>query len=172
MDAQSIIQNFINSMPGGQGQQQQAQAKTFTTLQDLLTTKNTIPWADTVDEATANNLLAYLPPQLVTLARSAEDILDAHPLSLEQKRDILRRVLRSPQFHQSLSSLTYALRDGGLPSVAGALNIPVRDGGFIRRGGVPLGGGEAVETFLDGVKDVVKKEQEGNDGDDMDTSGQ
>lgn len=160
-------------MPGGRNQAQQAQGKLFTTLQDLLTTSNTIPWIDHIEESQANNLLAYLPPQLVSLARSREDILDAHPLSLEQKKDIIRRVLRSPQFHQSLSSLTIALRDGGLPSVSGALNIPVRDGGFIRRGGVPLGGGEAVETFLDGVKDAVSKDmEEDGQGDDMDTGEQ
>ena len=81
-------------------------------------------------------------------------------ITLEQKKDILRRVLRSPQFSQSLASLTIALRDGGLPSISEALRIPVRHGGFMRRGGgVPLGGGEAVEAFLDGVKDAIKQNQ-------------
>lgn len=55
-----------------------------------------------------------------------------------------------------------ALRDGGLPSVSEALRIPVKDGGFIRRGGVPLGGGDAVEAFLNGVKEG-EKVKEGED---------
>src|SRR5206468_9208117 len=70
---------------------------------------------------------------------------------------------RSPQFSQSLSSLTIALRDGGLPSLSEALNVPVRNGGFMRRGGVPLGGGDAVEAFLDGVKEFVEKEDRAED---------
>ena len=91
------------------------------------------------------------------------------PLTFNQKKDILRRVLRSPQFTQSLASLTIALRDGGLPSLSEALNIPVKNGGYMRRGGVPLGGGEAVECFLDGVRDAVKKANEGEGEDQMDT---
>lgn len=78
-------------------------------------------------------------------------------LTLEQKRDILRRVLRSPQFTQSLGSLTVALRDGGLPSISDALKIPVANNGFMRHGGVPLGGGDAVRAFLEGVKRHVEE---------------
>lgn len=170
-------------MPGSGQQQQQAQGKLFTTLQDLLTTPSTIPWVDqeSVGEEEVDSLLQFLPPQLQALAARAanpdmEDEIDEETeaalvstLSLDQKKDILRRVLRSPQFIQSLASLTIALRDGGLPTVSGALNIPVKNGGYMRRGGVPLGGGEAVEAFIDGVKDVVKKQEEGGDDDQMDT---
>jgi 26S proteasome regulatory subunit N13 len=116
----------------------------------------------------------------VTLAQEADD--DAalntdhasveaaeQALGLDQKKDILRRVLRSPQLSQSLASLTVALRDGGLPSISEALNIPVRNGGYMRRGGVPLGGSEAVQAFLEGVKDNVQEEQQGTQ-DRMDTA--
>ena len=178
MDANSIIQNFIQSMGGDQSGQAQAQGKLFTTLQDLLTTPSTIPWVDSVDEAKVDSLLQFLPPQLITLAQQANADSDSmttqdpptsfEPLSLHKKKDILRRVLRSPQFTQSLASLTIALRDGGLPSLSEALNIPVKNGGYMRRGGVPLGGGEAVEVFLDGVKDAVK-DKEKKDDDQMDT---
>ena len=89
-------------------------------------------------------------------------------LNIDQKREILRKVLRSPQFSQSLSSLTGALRDGGLPTISEALKIPVKDGGYVKRGGVPLGGGDAVEAFLDGVKEFVEKES-GSDEGKMDT---
>jgi len=137
------------------------------------------PWIDSADSEVVDRLLQYLPPALVTLAQEADDmsalntdhasIMAAEQaLSLSQKKDILRRVLRSPQFSQSLSSLTIALRDGGLPSISEALNIPVRNGGYLRHGGVPLGGGEAVEVFLEGVRDSVTKEED-EGGDQMDT---
>jgi len=95
-------------------------------------------------------------------------------LSMEQKREILRKVLRSPQFSQSLGSLTAAIRDGGLPSISDALKVPVENGGFLRRGGVPVGGGDAVESFLNGAKAVVEKEGQqsggGKDESHMDTT--
>lgn len=77
---------------------------------------------------------------------------------MEQKKDILKRVLRSPQLNQSLGSLTVALRDGGLPNVSQALKIKVKNDGYIKHQGMPLGGGEAVEAFLEGVKKTVQDE--------------
>ena len=89
---------------------------------------------------------------------AAEAAIEA--LSLEQKKDILKRVLRSPQLHQSLGSLTVALRDGGLPMIGEALGLKVRNGGLVRGGSMPLGGGEAVEAFVEGMKQQVKEEGE------------
>lgn len=173
MDANSIIQNFIKSMGGEEaGQARQGpQGKLFTTLQDLLTTNSTIPYLESIDETEVDRLLQYLPPQLITLAKTAEDVPDGAELTLAQKKSILNRVLRSPQFTQSNSSLTIALRDGGLPSIADALGVPVQNGGFMRGGAMPLGSGEAVEAFLEGVKDQVKKDvgPQGRGGDSMDT---
>lgn len=150
---------------------QTAQGKLFTTLQDLLTTASTIPYLDNIDEAEADRLLQYLPPQLLTLAKTAEEVPEGSNLNLGQKKSILARVLRSPQFTQSNSSLTVALRDGGLPSIADALGITVQNSGYMRGGAMPLGGGEAVEAFLEGVKEQAKQErgegQQGGDG--MDT---
>ena len=178
MDANTIIQNFIRSMPGGQPGSQES---LFTTLADLLPSASTLPVVESADAATVDRLLEYLPPTLVSLAQETGDVMsttdqDLAPieaslqaLSLEQKKGILRRVLRSPQFTQSLSSLTIALRDGGLPSLSEALSIPVRNGGFMRRGGVPLGGGDAVEAFLDGVREHVENE-ESTEKNDMDTT--
>jgi 26S proteasome regulatory subunit N13 len=178
VDANTIIQNFIRSMSGGQPS---AQESLFTTLADLLTPASTIPFIESADTVTVDRLLEYLPPSLVSLAQEADDVVltttqDSTPIdaslqaiTLAQKKGILKRVVRSPQFSQSLSSLTIALRDGGLPSLSEALNIPVRNGGFMRGGGVPLGGGDAVEAFLDGVKEFVEKE-DGVEKDDMDTT--
>ncbi|KIV82971.1 hypothetical protein PV11_05033 [Exophiala sideris] len=176
-----IIQNFIRSIGGNHDQNRQAapQDRVFTTLAELLTPASTIPWIESADSSLVDQLLQYLPPALVTLAQEGDDMsalntdhasIEAaeQALSLDQKKDILRRVLRSPQFSQSLASLTIALRDGGLPSISEALNIPIRNGGYMRRGGVPLGGGEAVEVFLQGVKDSVQKEKHQTEGDSMD----
>lgn len=80
-------------------------------------------------------------------------------LSTDQKREIIKRVMHSPQLHQSLGSLTVALRDGGLPMIGDALGLKVEHGGSIRGGTMPLGGGEAVEAFVKGVKNTVEDEQ-------------
>jgi len=168
MDANTIIQNFIRSMPGGQPT---AQENIFTTLAELLTPASTIPLIDNADDAAVDRLLEFLPPTLVSLAQETDDddLLEdpatagtktSAPLTTAQKKGVLRRVLRSPQFAQSLNSLTFALRDGGLPTISEALRIPVRNGGFMRRGGIPLGGGDAVEAFLDGVKGHVSGDSE------------
>lgn len=152
----------MNSLGGNQNQAQDP----FTTLQDLLTPTSTLPFIESADDKTVDNLLSFLPPSLLLLASDVEDVsgedtevAEAVMLFLDssQKKNILRKVLHSPQFVQSLSSLTVALRDGGLPSVSEALKIPVKNGGFLRRGGVPLGGGDAVKAFLEGARSHVKE---------------
>ncbi|KAI9756259.1 MAG: hypothetical protein M4579_003926 [Chaenotheca gracillima] len=174
-ETSALVQNFLASLQGGsgaKGQQDQAQEKPFTTLPDLLPSSSTIPIVDAAGNAEVDNLLSYLPAALPILAQEVDDLSSVEPsseaaqaalqaLSLEQKKDILRRVLRSPQLNQSLGSLTTALRDGGLPSVSEALRINVENGGFMRRGGMPLGGGDAVQSFLDGVKKTVEEEKKG-----------
>jgi 26S proteasome regulatory subunit N13 len=82
---------------------------------------------------------------------------------LAEKKEILEKVVRSPQFIQSLGSLTVALRDGGLPSISEALGVKVKNGGYTRHGGMPLGGGEAVEAFLEGVKKGIQDEDDGDE---------
>lgn len=177
-DAAIAVQNFLRSMQGNQAlsnQQEQPQGKISTTLPDLLPASTTIPVIDSADSAFVDNLLGHIPPVLLLLSQEANDISSVDPnsetakaaieaLSLDQKKQILRKVLRSPQFFQSLASLTTALRDGGVPSISEALRIPVENGGFIRRGGVPLGGGEAVEAFLKGVKSSVEKKDDVEEG--------
>ncbi len=175
-DPSSVIQNFLKSIGSHGGQGIQAE-KPFTTLPDLLTVSSTIPIVESADENTIDHLLDFLPPQLKLIALEIDDVSEVDPdseeakmvfqtLELEQKKQILRRVLHSPQFSQSLASLTVAFRDGGLPSISEALKIKVENGGFMRRGGVPLGGGDAVEAFLEGVK---KEVNEKDNVDQMDT---
>lgn len=117
-------------------------------------------------------MCAHLPASLFLLSQeSAASFSTAEPsqettraaieaMATEQKRELLARVLRSPQLNQSLGSLTFALRDGGLPMVAGALGVEVEHGGTVRGGTMPLGGGHAVEAFLEGIKRSVEKEKQ------------
>jgi 26S proteasome regulatory subunit N13 len=168
----------LKSLGGRQSQSQsQDPERPSTTLQDLLPPSTTLQFIDSADTNTADYLLSFLPPALLLLAQgNAEEASEADTdpelaqaallsLDLSQKKDILRKVLRSPQFMQSLASLTVALRDGGLPSISEALQIPVANGGFMRRGGVPLGGGDAVDAFLDGVRQHVKEKDSQMDTD-------
>jgi len=131
-----------------------------------------------IDGATddfVDNLLGFLPPAVLVLARQETsddgDPVPTEPdaglaaaaraaMSREEKTALLKKVLRSPQFHQSLTTLTAALRDGGLPTVANALGINVENGGFVRGGTMPLGSGEAVEAFVEGVKKEVQEKQQ------------
>lgn len=170
-DAAEAVHNFLRSMQGNQAlssQQTQQPPILFTTLPDLLPTSITISVIDAADSTFVNKLLSNLPPILLLLGQEADDASSAEldsetakaameALSLGQKKEMLRKVLRSPQFMQSLGSLTGALRDGGLPTISEALGIPTRNGGYVRGSGVPLGGGDAVEAFLDGVKVLIKE---------------
>lgn len=186
-EAAAAVQNFLRSLQGSQtmGKQQQdiIQGKSFTTLPDLLPLATTIPVIDSADQAFVDNLLTYVPPTLLLLAQEVDDLSSADPnsesaeaaieaLSLDQKKDLLRKVLRSPQFSQSLGSLTMALRDGGLPSIGKALKIKLENGGFMRKGGMPIGGGEAIEAFLNGIRAAVEEDEEATDSENgnMDTS--
>lgn len=172
-DAATVVQNFLNSLKGGQGMsQQQAQGQMYTTLVDLLPSSTTLPILESASSAQIDNLLAYLPPTILLIAQESAGKIDGmvepnaettsaaiQALSLGQKKEILRKVLRSPQFHQSLGSLTMAIRDGGLPSIAEALGVKLQNGGLVRGGSVPLGGGDAVEAFVEGVKKTVEEKK-------------
>lgn len=171
-DAAVAVQNFLRSMQGNQALGEPHTQKldsAFTTLPDLLPSSTTIPVIDGANESFIDNLLLYVPPTLLVSNPDSEVFGSKDPnpeivkaairsLELDVKKKLLKKVLRSPQFFQSLSSLTVALRDGGLPTIADALGVPIENGGFTRRGAVPVGGGEAIKAFLDGVKKFVEKE--------------
>ncbi|KAJ5620025.1 hypothetical protein N7510_004009 [Penicillium lagena] len=146
-DPSSVVNDFLKSLGGRAPAQDPEQPST--TLQDLLPPSTTLPFIESANATTADHLLNFLPPALLLLAQGNAEALEADTdpelaqaallsLDLPQKKDILRRVLRSPHISE-------------------ALEIPVANGGFMRRGGVPLGGGEAVEAFLDGVRQHVKQ---------------
>lgn len=88
-------------------------------------------------------MIANLPPALIP--KNATNA---------QKKHVVKKVLQSPQFGQSLISLTVALRDGGLRGVADSLGVPLKPG--------EEGAGEdQVGIFVRGVRRGVEKEQEG-----------
>ncbi|KAI1907782.1 hypothetical protein LOZ61_005944 [Ophidiomyces ophidiicola] len=173
-DPSVVVQNLLRSLQGNNdASHPEPTEKVFTTLNELLPPLSTLPLVESADMNEIDNLLTFLPSTLLMLELglkipaaevSPQEAKDALAyLDLDQKKSILRRVLRSPQFAQSLGSLTVALRDGGLPSISDALQIEVENGGFMRRGGVPLGGGEAVQAFLNGVKRHVEKKTDRED---------
>ncbi|KAK5718042.1 hypothetical protein LTR15_008886 [Elasticomyces elasticus] len=176
-DTNSLVQNFLQSLnqptQTRQQQQQHQQDIPYTTLPELLTPATTLPFIASATPDQIDTLCSMLPPELFLLAQesnSTSSSSDPNPtpaageaaieaLSLEQKKEIIIRALRSPQFQQSLGSLTVALRDGGLPMIGEALRLDIEHGGVIRGGSMPLGGGRAVEAFVEGVKRTVEEEE-------------
>ncbi|KAI0594464.1 proteasome complex subunit Rpn13 ubiquitin receptor-domain-containing protein [Biscogniauxia sp. FL1348] len=171
-DAATAVRNFLDSLKGGAGAAaSQEGGKLYPLLSDLLPPPVTVPMARSATEEQVDNLLSYLPPSVLVLSQQADvgdstaeptaDAIEAAKaaMSLGQKKALLEKVLRSPQFHQSLASLTMALRDGGLPTVAEALEIKVENGGYMKGSQMPLGGGDAVEAFVEGVKKTVQQKE-------------
>ncbi|KAK6072549.1 hypothetical protein SCUP515_07380 [Seiridium cupressi] len=172
VDAATAVRNFLNSLKGGAGGAggaSQGQEKLYPLLSDLLTPPTTVPVAQDATEEQLDELLSFLPPQVLILSQQADsgdasteptaDAIEAakQAMSIGQKKALLVKVLRSPQFHQSLTSLTMALRDGGLPTIAEALSVKVENHGYMKGSSMPLGGGDAVEAFVEGVKKTVEK---------------
>ncbi len=179
----SIVQNFMNSLKGGNlsSNTQQSGGESFTTLLDLLWPSHTVPTIKNAPDELIDALCAQLPTTPFLLEAEVDDIDQIDPnsetaqmvvqtLDQESKRDVLERVLRAPQLRAALGSLTEALRQGALPTVSQALNLDVEHGGYMRGGAMPLGGGDAVKAFLEGVKKTVEKENKGDGDDEMDES--
>lgn len=166
-DASAVVQNFLRSLQGSNlqaGRQESSIDKPFGSLSDLFSTQDTVSFVNSASPAEVDRLCSHLPTSIFLLSQESSGSLAAtestpeaaqaaiEALSTKQKREILERVLRSPQLHQSLGSLTVALRDGGLPQIGAALELEPENGGLIRGGSMPVGGGEAVAKFLESVK--------------------
>jgi 26S proteasome regulatory subunit N13 len=173
----------MNSLKGGKtssgSSQQQGSNDPFTTLLDLLWPSHTIPTVTNGSEDLIDTLCAQLPTTPFLLEAEVEDVDQIDPnsetaqmamqtLTKEEKIEVLKRILTAPQLRAALGSLTEALKTGALPTVSQALKIDVENGGFMRGGGMPLGGGDAIKAFLEGVKKSAEKEKKGDN--EMDTS--
>ncbi|OAL04165.1 hypothetical protein IQ06DRAFT_291767 [Phaeosphaeriaceae sp. SRC1lsM3a] len=184
-DVSSIVQNFMNSLQGGNlgagGSSSQQNSDPFTTLLDLLWPSHTISTVDKASPEFIDALCAQLPMTPFLLEAEVEDVDQIDPnsetarmamqtLDQSEKVEVLKRILRAPQLRAALGSLTEALKTGALPTVAQGLKIDVENGGYMRGGAMPLGGGEAVKAFLEGVKKTVEKEDNEDEDDDMDTN--
>ena len=174
-ETQTVINNFLQSLQGGNfaASTQQQIDRPFASLSELLIPDITIPALSNASEEHLESLLSLLPPTLTMLAAGGAqddsvDVQNPDPetleaikmsLSMEQKRQVLNKVLRSPQFSQSLSSLTDAISDGGLPTISEALKVPMEHGGYNPGGAVPLEGANAIDSFLKGMKKKVEDEK-------------
>ncbi|KAI6785643.1 26S proteasome regulatory subunit N13 [Emericellopsis cladophorae] len=173
-DASEAVRNLLSSLaeqPGLSGGQSQTQDKPYPHLSHLLPTFITVAMVDYIaanDPARLDSFLSFLPPSVLVLSgpnpeassgndepAAAEVEKAKAAMSHNDKKALLKKVLRSPQFFQALGVLTQALRDGGLPGVADALGIRVENGGYLPNGTMPLGGGQAIEAFVEGVKKTV-----------------
>ncbi|KAF1919726.1 proteasome complex subunit Rpn13 ubiquitin receptor-domain-containing protein [Ampelomyces quisqualis] len=173
----STSRNRHNSTGGSSSQQS---SEPFTTLLDLLWPSHTISTVDKASPELIDALCAQLPMTPFLLEAEVEDVDQIDPnsetahmamktLDQSEKVEVLKRILRAPQLRAALGSLTEALKTGALPTVAQGLKIDVENGGYMRGGAMPLGGGEAVRAFLEGVKKTVEKENKDGD-DEMDTT--
>jgi 26S proteasome regulatory subunit N13 len=170
----------MDSLKSGSGQQQQQHqgGGDFPTLLDLLWPTTTRPIIEGASDELIDALAAQLPTTPFLLEAEVEDVDQIDPNGEEaqmvvqtmgqaEKREVVQQLLRAPQLKAALGSLTEALKTGALPTVAQALNIDVEHGGYMRGGAMPLGGGDAVKAFLEGVKRTVEDEDE---DDNMDES--
>jgi len=84
-------------------------------------------------------MISNLPPALVP-----------ENASESQKKEIIAKVLRSPQFAQGVKSLSAALREGALRGVAESLKIPTLPG--------EADTADQVEAFIRGIKREIERE--------------
>lgn len=154
LDATSIVQNFLHSLENNPALPESVSRQSCLSLVDLLSSSTTTPILNSASPSFVDRLLTFLPPSLVDTGPNPP------PLSLDEKKLLVHRVIRSPYFHQSLESLTMAIRDGGLPSLAEALQLKVTNSGWVSDGTAPLGGREAMVAFLYGVRRQVEEEED------------
>ncbi|KAK6520110.1 hypothetical protein TWF506_000397 [Arthrobotrys conoides] len=138
LDVASLIRGI--SIPGGGASSSKQQG--FLTLPSLLQPNVTTTILES--KAIRQKLLANLPPALT-----------ANVNTEYQEKELLRKVLHSPQFSQATATLTVALREGGLRGVADSLGVKLDLEGAGTQGG--------VEIFVSSVKKEAEKEDDEGD---------
>ncbi|KAK6340232.1 hypothetical protein TWF730_001997 [Orbilia blumenaviensis] len=140
LDVASLIRGI--SIPGAGGASTSRQQQGFLTLPSLLQPNVTTTVLES--KAIRQKLLANLPPALTA------DVNTEY-----EEKELLRKVLHSPQFSQATAMLTVALREGGLRGVADSLGVKLDLENAGTQGG--------VEIFVASVKKEAEKED--GDGD-------
>ncbi|RPA96594.1 adhesion regulating molecule [Choiromyces venosus 120613-1] len=143
-----FLQNLISQIQlpgaarnGGGGHQQQ---QPMISLHDLLPSTTTTPLLTTMTPGAVDDLISNLPQGIVP--RNA---------TLAQKKEVILKVLHSPQFNQSLVSLSVALRDGGLRGISDSLGVRLAPG----EEGT---GSDQVTIFVEAIKKEEEKKEDGN----------
>jgi len=143
-----FLQNLISQIQlpggargGGGGYQQQ---EPTISLHDLLPSTTTTPLLAAMTSGAVDDLISNLPQGIIP--RNA---------TLAQKKEVIRKVLHSPQFNQSLIGLSVALRDGGLRGISDSLGVRLAPG--------EVGtGSDQVTTFVEAIKREEEKKADGN----------
>ncbi|KAG0125437.1 proteasome complex subunit Rpn13 ubiquitin receptor-domain-containing protein [Tuber indicum] len=145
-----FLQNLISQiqLPGeahgsGGGYRQQ---EPMISLHDLLPPTTTTSLLAAMTPGAVDDLISNLPQGIVP--RNA---------TLAQKKEVIRKVLHSPQFSQSLVGLSVALRDGGLRGISDSLGVRLAPGD-------ERTGSDQVTIFVE----AVKREEEKKEGSNMD----
>lgn len=142
LDLAALIRGITVPGQGQQGQQRQQYQQSALSLHDLLPSSNTIPALANASPAVIDELAENLPAGIIPT--------DATP---DQKKAIIVKVLQSPQFAQSLISLSSAIKEGGIAGIADSLRVPIDFNAAAQ-------GQDLVEVFVNGVKKEVEKEEE------------
>jgi 26S proteasome regulatory subunit N13 len=140
LDIASLLSQI--QVPGNTQDGQVSQQAPTISLHDLLSAANTIPLVENMSEKTIDILISNLPPAIVP----------KNP-ALSEKKQVITRVLRSPQFTQGAVSLTVALREGALRGVTESLKVPIL---FGEEGS----GVDQVEIFLKGVRKEANEDED------------
>lgn len=143
-----FLQNLISQIQlpgggrgGGGGYQQQ---EPTVSLHDLLPSTTTAPLLATMTSEAVDDLISNLPQGIIPR--------NATPA---QKKEVIRKVLHSPQFNQSLVGLSVALRDGGLRGISDSLGVRLAPG--------EVGtGSDQVTIFVEAIKREEEKKADTN----------
>ncbi|PWW76599.1 adhesion regulating molecule [Tuber magnatum] len=141
-----FLQNLISQiqLPGAAGGGGYQQQEPMISLHDLLPSTTTTSLLAGMTPGTVDDLISNLPQGIVP--RNA---------TLAQKKEVIRKVLHSPQFSQSLVSLSVALRDGGMRGISDSLGVRLDPG---EEGA----GSDSVTTFVEAIKREEEKKEDSN----------
>ena len=164
----SILQKFLTSLSSQRTEGSGEEIKPFPSLTELLSPSTTIPFIiQARDESLIDRMLLLLPTEISELM-----LKDTHPFKLDKrtsyefnirhlttelKKELLLKILRSPQLCQSFDSLSIALRGGGLLAVSEALDIDLNMELATENANNDTASISPIQIFLNGIKSGIGK---------------